>query len=53
VGQFDNETLGGHVNYSALINPVRSLKGELKGLDIRYDPKATPKDTAPAEATKV
>ena len=35
---FDNETLGGHVHYSALINPVRRLKGELEGLVIRYDP---------------
>ena len=38
VPEFDNETLGGHVNYSALINPVRKLKGKLKGLIIRYDP---------------
>ena len=35
---FDHETLGGHVDYSALINPVRELKGKLKGLIIRYDP---------------
>ena len=34
--EFDDETLEGHVNYSALINPVRKLKGELKGLTIRY-----------------
>jgi len=34
---FDNETLGGHVHYSALINPVRRLKGGLEGLVIRYD----------------
>ena len=34
--EFDNETLEGHVNYSALINPVRKLKGELRGLIIRY-----------------
>ena len=34
---FDEETLGGHINYSALINPVRELKGELEGLIIRYD----------------
>ena len=35
---FDNETLGGYVSYSALIGPVRNLKGALKGLTIRYDP---------------
>ena len=34
---FDNETLGGHIHYSALINPVRDLKGKLKDLIIRYD----------------
>ena len=33
---FDDETLGGHVDYSTLINPVRELKGELEGLVIRY-----------------
>ena len=33
---FDDETLGGHVGYSTLINPVRELKGELEGLVIRY-----------------
>ena len=38
MGTFDDETLGGHVDYSALINPVRKLKGKLKGLIIRYDP---------------
>jgi len=35
---FDEETLGGHVTYSALINPARHLKGELEGLIVRYDP---------------
>ena len=34
---FDNETLGGHIHYSALIDPVRNLEGRLKGLIIRYD----------------
>jgi hypothetical protein len=33
---FDDETLGGHVHYSALIDPTRNLKGKLKGLVIRY-----------------
>ena len=36
--EFDDETLGGHVHYSALIDPVRKLGGELKGLIIHYDP---------------
>jgi len=36
--EFDYEALGGHVDYSALINPVRRLKGKLEGLIIRYDP---------------
>ena len=35
---FDDETLGGHVDYSAVIEPTRYLKGELEGLIIRYDP---------------
>ena len=37
--QFDDETLGGCVDYSTTIEPTRSLKGELEGLIIRYDPK--------------
>ena len=36
--QFDDETLEGYLDYSALIGPVRGLKGELEGLIIRYDP---------------
>ena len=36
--EFDYETLGGHVHYSTLINPVRKLQGKLRGLIIRYDP---------------
>ena len=35
--QFDDETLGGHVCYSSLIDPVRNLKGELENLKIRYE----------------
>jgi len=35
--KFDDETLGGYFDYSALIDPVRRLKGELKGLIIRFD----------------
>ena len=36
--EFEYETLGGHVHYSTLINPVRELQGKLRGLIIRYDP---------------
>jgi len=32
----DDETLGGNVDYSAIIEPIRYLKGELEGLIIRY-----------------
>jgi hypothetical protein len=39
---FDDETLGGHIDYSSFIEPVRRLSGELEGLIIRYDPKAIP-----------
>ena len=35
---FDEETLGGHLTYSTLIQPVRGFTGELEGLAIRYDP---------------
>ena len=35
---FDNETLGGNIDYSSLIEPARSLKGGLEGLIIRYNP---------------
>ena len=34
---FDDETLGGLVDYSAIVGPTRHLKGELEGLIIRYD----------------
>ena len=37
---FDDETLGGRVDYSTVIEPTRTLKGELEGLIIRYDTKA-------------
>ena len=39
---FDEETLGGHVTYPALIGPARRLTGELEGLTIRYDPPPPP-----------
>ena len=45
---FDDEMLGGHVDYSIPISPVRKLKGNLEGLVIRYDPSpSTP--TGPAK----
>ena len=47
--EFDCETLGGHVNYSALIDPVRKLKGGLEGLIIRYDP-SLPTSTAQVDS---
>jgi len=42
---FDEETLGGYVDYSALIDPARHLKGKLKGLVIRYRPQLPPLQT--------
>ena len=36
--RFDEETLGGHLCYSALVDPARHLGGELENLDVRYDP---------------
>jgi len=47
---FDDETLGGHVHYSALIGPVRNLKGKLKGLVIRYDCKSPSRSTSTGTA---
>ena len=46
---FDDETLAGHVCYSALINPARNLKGQLEGLVIRYDP-TSPTSAGTAQA---
>ena len=39
---YDDETLGGHVTYSAFIKTARKLSGKLRGLAIRYDPPRTP-----------
>ena len=50
---FDEETLGGHVTYSALINPARRLRGELKGLMVRYDPPPSPPPGVHAQAVGV
>lgn len=38
---FDDETLGGWIDYLTLIESTRNLTGELKGLIIRYDPRST------------
>ena len=35
--QFDEETLGGYICYSTLIDPARNLKGKLEGLIVRYE----------------
>jgi len=43
---FDDETLAGHITYSALVGPVRNPKGKLKGLVIRYDPDSSPLPTS-------
>lgn len=37
VPEFDNETLGGHAPYSALVDPARNLPGVLEGLIVRYE----------------
>ena len=43
---FDEETLGGHITYSALIQMARNLPGTLQGLAIRYDPSKISTSTA-------
>ena len=35
---FDDDTLGGHVEYSSIIRPIQYLGGELKDLIVRYRP---------------
>ena len=35
---FDDETLGGFIDYSSFVEPTRRLEGKLQGLIIRYDP---------------
>jgi hypothetical protein len=39
---YDDETLGGFVDYRRLVEPTRYLTGELQGLIIRYDPSSSP-----------
>jgi len=47
---FDDETLGGNINYSSFIEPVGRLTGQLKGLIIRYPSTVNPTSAAPADA---
>ena len=47
---FDDETLGGYVDYSAIIEPTRYLKGGLQGLDIHYDITPSPVPATQASA---
>ena len=52
--EFDDETLGGHINYTAIMAPVPHLTGQLKGLVIR-DPEIrppVPASSAPAGAAQ-
>ena len=52
--EFDDETLGGHINYATVMAPVQHLTGELKGLVIR-DPEVrppAPASSAPASPAK-
>jgi len=46
---FDDETLGGHIDYSSFIEPVRRLTGELEGLTIRYSSTVDPTYVVPAD----
>ena len=50
IPEFDDETLAGHVHYSALVDPVGNLEGELKGLIVRYPPPPPPTSTGAANA---
>ena len=47
---FDDETLGGRIDYPSLIEPVPLLTGKLEGLVIRYNPPPSP-PPAPVSAT--
>jgi len=48
---FDDETLGGNVDYSSFIEPTQRLTGELEGLTIRYNIPSPPPPT-PAGAVQ-
>jgi len=43
---FDDETLGGYIDYSSIIGPTSQLTGELEGLIVRYDPTSPPLPTS-------
>ena len=48
---YNDETLGGHLTYSALIQLAqRNLAGKLEGLAIRYEPPRTPPQTLTSAA---
>ena len=47
---FDDETLGGHIHYSALVDPVSNPEGKLKSLIVRYPPPSPPASTGAANA---
>ena len=49
---FDDETLGGNIGYSSLIEPTRHLTGELEGLNIRYNSPSSPPPTPGAGAAQ-
>ena len=46
--QYDDETLGGSVQYATILAPIPSLKGALEGLAVRYPIKSS---SAPAPST--
>ena len=50
---FDDETLGGHVSYSTLINSARNLTGKLEGLIVRYESEPASANTTPTNAIQV
>jgi len=45
--QFDDETLGGYVDYATLLTPVHYLKGQLGGLSIRDPNYSLPATASP------
>ena len=48
---FDDETLGGYIDYSTIIEPTHDLEGQLEGLIIRYDPTSSPLPTGAVQAS--
>ena len=50
--QFDDETLGGRVSYSTLIDPARHLRGKLEGLIVRYESQSASLNMASTGATQ-